>query len=101
MNTNLNNPHNQIRIDDNLANNIVDKIEYFKHIHPNTISTISHICNAIILYQLFFANIKNIEFIGLIIIIRYFTDILDGSVARKYNKTSELGHKLDHYGDNI
>ena len=37
----------------------------------------------------------------LLVMFRAFLDCLDGAVARKCNKFSEFGHKLDQYGDII
>ena len=84
-----------MRIDDDIANN-ESLLELFKNIHPNVISLFGIICNLIILKLL---NEKDIYKANIFIIIRYFCDILDGAVARKFNKTSKLGGYLDTIND--
>lgn len=84
-----------MRIDDDIANNET-LLSLFKNIHPNVISIFGIICNLIILNYLYR---KEIYKANIFIIIRYFCDILDGAVARKYNKTSKLGGYLDTFND--
>tara|TARA_B100000524_G_C23467959_1_gene305001 strand:- start:223 stop:612 length:390 start_codon:yes stop_codon:yes gene_type:complete len=43
----------------------------------------------------------NVFLANIYLVIRFFTDILDGAVARKYNKTSKLGGYLDTTNDLI
>jgi phosphatidylglycerophosphate synthase len=85
-------------LDDKLADIFVNKTEIFKNIHPNVFSSISIILN------IFIFNILNgwnpsVLNIAIIIGIRCMTDILDGAIARKYNKVSVLGGTLDTIGD--
>lgn len=86
-----------MKIDDNLAFMITENVKIFKYIHPNYI-TISGILSNFIIYYLLKKN-NRIKLLYLIIMYRYLTDILDGSIARKYNKTSKLGGYLDTIND--
>jgi len=80
----------------------------FKNIHPNYITFIGLIANFGIFYYSLNNNfistqnsfIKN-YFIEICIFIKFITDILDGSVARKYNKKSKIGNFLDSIADSI
>ncbi len=91
-------------IDDYIAN-ILTQNEFFKDIHPNAITLVGIICN-IIIFRIIFNNKFNLlnnkydSIVFLIILLtRYLTDILDGQIARKYNKVSELGNYLDSLSD--
>lgn len=84
-----------MRIDDEIANNDF-LLVLFKDIHPNVISIIGIICNLVLINFLHQNEFYNAN---LILIIRYFCDILDGAIARKYNKTSKLGGYLDTIND--
>ena len=92
---------NNIKIDDNIAEYMVDNI-IFENIHPNIITMIGLLCNSFI-FCIFvdILDIYNNVSIVLLLIIRYLTDILDGAIARKYNKTSHVGHILDTISDII
>ena len=80
-----------MRIDDKIAE-IGCLLNLFKNIHPNSITKVGILCNILIPFFLF----KNYKILAnMFLIIRYFTDILDGAVARKFNKTSKLGGLLD------
>ena len=91
-------------IDDYIAN-ILTQNEFFKDIHPNAITLVGIICN-IIIFRIVFNNKfnvlnnkhDNIVFF-IILLVRYLTDILDGKIARKYNKVSRLGNYLDSLSD--
>jgi len=86
-----------MEIDNKIVNN-ESLLSLFKNIHPNIISSTGIISNFIIIFLLLK---KNIYWANIFIIIRYYTDILDGAVARKYNKTSKLGGYLDTMNDII
>ena len=92
-----------MRIDDNVSNFIVSNTDIFQNINPNVITSIGMICNYCI-----FTNIKNHinvpinpYIFALILSVRWLSDCLDGTVARKYKKTSKLGHYLDTISDMI
>jgi phosphatidylglycerophosphate synthase len=92
-----------INIDDYLVNYMMDndKCDLFSYIHPNVITFIGIICNFYILALTSNINTCELDYmlIGLIFIIRYFSDSLDGAVARKYKKTSKIGNFLDSFSD--
>ena len=87
-----------IKIDRNIADYVSENITLFKYIHPNIISFIGIICN-ILIYFLIFKNIKNKLLLLILFNIRALSDILDGAIARKYNKTSKLGHYMDTFSE--
>jgi len=87
---------NCIKIDDWIANQKYI-LNLFKYIHPNYITSFGILCNFILLYLLY--NCDNILAIFLILNLRYLSDILDGSVARYFNKGSILGGYLDSLCD--
>ena len=86
-----------MEIDNYIANNEF-LLSFFKEIHPNIISITGIITNFIILYYI---KMGNVFLANIYLVIRFFTDILDGAVARKYNKTSKLGGYLDTTNDLI
>ena len=86
-----------MKIDDKIANNEF-LLSLFKYIHPNTISIFGIICN---FYIIKFLYIQNKYLANLVLIARYFADIMDGAVARKYNKTSVIGGYLDTLDDSL
>ncbi len=88
-----------INIDDKIATLIVDNVTFLKYISPNVITSISLILNFIILYILH--NPHGNILLGSVLTVRWLTDLLDGAVARKYNKVSVLGGILDTLGDII
>ena len=66
-------------------------------LNPNLITILNVFISTLIGY-LFYYN-KSIYWLIFLTLINRFLDILDGSVARKCNKTSKLGQKLDILGD--
>jgi phosphatidylserine synthase len=71
----------------------------FKNIHPNYISFIGIFLNYLILN--FYYKDYNKLIITLITMVRIYCDSLDGLVARKFNKTSDIGGLLDTIDDMI
>ena len=89
-----------ILIDDNISKFLVNNLNFFRFIHPNFISLISIILNYFIyIYLICTVPHLNIYLFSIILFIRWLSDCLDGAIARKYNKTSKLGHSLDTLGD--
>lgn len=80
-----------INIDNFIGKKIVNT-EIFKNTNPNIVTLFGIILNLVIYFLL-----KNgsIFFGNIVCFIRCLTDILDGNIARKYNKTSKLGGFLD------
>ena len=70
---------------------------YLCEINPNFITFLGFLCTLYILY-LMYTN-KSLYIILFITILRSLFDILDGAVARKCNKTTELGSTLDILSD--
>ena len=91
-----------IRLDDSIANFFVRNFN-FEKIHPNTITTFGIFCNFAILFLVL--TKRNILFKNIILFtvlfLRFLADCLDGAVARKYKKTSKIGHLLDTVSDII
>ena len=88
-----------IKYDDNIAKYIVDNVSFLKYIHPNIITLSSFIFNFIMFYTFKYNTNKNL--LPYILFLRWLSDILDGQMARKYNKKSKLGHILDTVSDLI
>ncbi len=90
-------------VDDKIADILVNRTHIFANIHPNLITLVSLVCN-VALYFILMPRLSGIghfnvgAFTG-VVILRCLTDILDGAVARKYNKASKLGGLLDTLGD--
>ena len=82
-------------IDDKIAE-ILLSTNVFKNIHPNVITVTGIILNFVIYYLL---KIKEITYANILIFLRCICDIMDGAVARKYKKQSELGGYLDTIDD--
>lgn len=86
-------------LDDKLADIFVNKTEIFKNMHPNVFSCISIALNIPIFFLLNGTYTPHPLIAFLIIATRCITDILDGAIARKYNKVSVVGGLLDTIGD--
>ncbi len=90
-------------LDDAIADILVRRTHIFANIHPNIITCISLLCNIALYILLSHAFVLHRDldvgaFTG-VLVLRCLTDILDGAIARKYNKTSKLGGILDTLGD--
>lgn len=84
-----------MKIDDDITEIIVNT-DIFRNIHPNVITIFGMILNVVLLH----ANVANNHiYFGVVLIIRWLCDCLDGAVARKYNKTSKVGNILDTISD--
>lgn len=86
-----------LKLDDEYTKYVLDKIFLFKYISPNIITLIGLLADFFILY--FLIN-KSLFFLALFLFLRYSADCLDGAVARKYKKVSDLGGILDTLADN-
>lgn len=84
-----------MKIDDNIAEVIIN-LDLFKDIHPNVITLFGIISNFYILGNLVYGSKK---IANMFLVIRYLSDILDGAVARKYNKGTMIGGFLDSLND--
>ena len=83
---------------DKFAYNISNKFAKNNcYLTPNHITILNMFVTFAILYSFYYRY--SMESILLLIFIRCFLDILDGSVARMCNKGSKFGHKLDTLGD--
>jgi phosphatidylglycerophosphate synthase len=92
----------QYKFDDKIVNAILNNTNIFENIEPNHITLFGIAINFIIFYYLFFKKINpNLNLLIGLALIRWFVDCLDGNVARKYKKTSELGNTLDTISDII
>lgn len=88
-----------IELDDYLTNLVTDNTDIFKNVHPNTITIIGMIINYLIYIEIIVNKTINWDKLAVMFIFRWFADCLDGNIARKYNKQSDLGNKLDTLSD--
>jgi phosphatidylglycerophosphate synthase len=86
-----------INLDKKYTEYILNKTDIFQYIHPNAVSVLGLFTDFFILY---FISSHNIVLAGIAIFIRYSCDTLDGGIARKYKKVSDLGGALDTIADN-
>ena len=86
-----------MNLDKKYTEYILDHTNIFKHVHPNVLSVLGLITDFFLLY---FMTIGSLVLIGIALFIRYSCDCLDGAVARKYKKVSDLGGALDTLADN-
>ncbi len=84
-------------IDDKIAEICVNNLPILEHIHPNYITGFGLLLNIIIAYKLF--NFTYDYILIICLALRFFTDILDGAMARKYNKVTYVGGLLDTTAD--
>ncbi len=89
-----------LKIDDNIAEYLVTNLTIFENIHPNILTCIGLVFNILIYCEISKSTINNNNLI-FFLIFRYLLDVLDGAVARKYNKGSKLGGMLDTLSDTI
>ena len=73
------------------------KIAKHLNINPNIITYLSFVVTTIIMYTLFQ---KKVYLTLFLVFVRSFMDILDGTIARVHNRTSEYGKNLDIVADN-
>jgi phosphatidylglycerophosphate synthase len=86
-----------LKLDDKYTKFILDKIIIFKFFHPNLITLIGLITDFFVLYSI---KNKHLVLLAVFLFVRYSADCLDGAVARKYKKVSNLGGFLDTLSDN-
>ena len=93
-------PFNKKQSLDNYIYNAINKLpKSYCVLEPNYITLFNYLISFLVLYFIYYD--KSLLLIFLLAIFRSFLDILDGAIARKCNKYSDLGHKLDMYGDYI
>jgi len=68
-------------------------------LEPNYITILAILLTIPVMYGLL--NNWSTQTMVLLIIFRAYLDCLDGAIARKCNKFSEFGAKLDYQGDNL
>ena len=83
----------------NLADLIV-QLNFMKNVDPNWITYINCCISVYLFINYIFNTDLTCNFIFLIFI-RTFLDILDGTLARYYNKTTDFGQNLDCWCDRI
>jgi len=90
-----------LKLDDIIVKHIMENYDIFENIHPNIVTSVGIICNYFILLYIDNIDKHNIDPImfGLVLMIRFLADALDGAVARKYKKSSRLGNILDTVSD--
>ena len=89
--------NNKYSIDKHIYNAINQLPNSYCMLEPNYITILNYFITFFIIYLIYYDYSYLI--IIIITIFRQFLDILDGAIARKCNKYSKLGEKLDIYGD--
>ena len=89
-----------INSDKYISSKIVENISILQFIHPNII-TISGLLMNFYIYHLLNNPDSNIYILIICVIYRWLADCLDGEIARKYNKSTKIGHYLDTLSDII
>ena len=95
INENLDNPI------DTLIYNIIDtQLDFYYKLGftPNMITTISLVAGLFGVYQVYNNSYYTA---GILWMIAYYYDCMDGKLARKYNMTSQFGDYYDHISDII
>ena len=86
--------YKNINLDKKISKMIVYNFKFIlKDIHPNIITTIGIFSNIMIYYIQIGTCIKYLFFI------KYLSDVLDGEVARTFDKSTKLGNFLDTTSD--
>jgi cardiolipin synthase len=86
-----------VNLDKKYTDYVLSKTDLFKYVHPNVLSVLGLITDFFLLY---FMTIGAVALIVIALFIRYSCDCLDGAVARKYKKVSDIGGALDTLADN-
>lgn len=84
-------------LDNRFTSFVLDQTDFFKNVHPNLITIFGFVCNIILFFTI---TEQYLILTAAILFLRYTADLLDGGVARKYNKVSKLGGLLDSLSDN-
>ena len=77
---------------------IISKPFIFFNIHPNIVTLIGILFGLTSFFLYTFGNLFYAKIASILFFIAACFDHVDGEVARKLNKTSTLGHYLDHIG---
>jgi len=87
-----------VKLDDMIATSaaVQGALFLFAHVHPNYITFVGIACN-FVFPSLYFGNY--LYTINALLVVRFFTDVLDGLVARKFKKSSKIGGALDSFCD--
>jgi phosphatidylserine synthase len=90
-----------LHLDNRITNFVLDNTTVFENIHPNYITLFGVGLNLLIFNELFKKedNKKDWNKLAILFGFRWFADCLDGNVARRYNKQSQLGNTLDTLSD--
>ena len=90
---------NNFSFDDYIYEYIKDLPKKVCFLEPNNITIFNYFITFFIIYLIY--NDKSLFIIVLFVLFRTFLDILDGSIARKCDKGTKLGAKLDIFGDGL
>jgi phosphatidylglycerophosphate synthase len=88
----------ELNLDKKITDWILNRLNIFENVHPNILSCIGLIMDFVVLNAILTQSLVITAF-GMLI--RYLCDCLDGAVARKYSKVSDMGGMLDTIADNI
>lgn len=86
-----------INLDKRYTDFVLGRINAFKHVHPTALTLLGLGMDFVVLYAVWAASIW---LLAVSLFVRYSCDCLDGAVARKYGKVSDLGGALDTLADN-
>ena len=90
---------NNFSFDDYIYEYIKDLPKKICFLEPNNITIFNYFITFFIAYLIYYD--KSLFIVVLFVLFRTFLDILDGSIARKCNKGTKLGAKLDIFGDGL
>ena len=90
---------NNFSFDDYIYEYIKELPKKICFLEPNNITIFNYFIKFFISYLIYYD--KSLLIIVLFVLFLTFLDILDGSIARKCNKGTKLGAKLDIFGDGL
>ncbi len=86
---------------DNILISLIENTQHIFHnigFNPNGITTLSIILS---IYASIEILNKNFKYAGILFLLSYFFDCMDGNMARTYNQVTTFGDYYDHIGDII
>ncbi|MFT7689055.1 MAG: phosphatidylglycerophosphate synthase [Candidatus Azotimanducaceae bacterium] len=87
-----------LNLDKKITDWILNRFNIFENVHPNVLSCVGLLMDFVIFNAIL---AQSLLITGFGMLIRYLCDCLDGAIARKYNKVSDIGGILDTAADNV